>query len=311
MFLCLTRLAPAICEEIRWHTCDSGSKCVVIESMDTLPNELVTFGAAALATYSGGSFLLSRLPSDNIALDPRSEVRYLLSSAMRTPCHFEKFAQGLVPQGEPPPDILKAIAAAVRRVLGGRAYIQLVGSATKRKHFGESDHDYHIRVPDGWFASAQPVTRMQMLQIEESLDGGEIDAKMGFSALIVHYQHGNTCGSIDVAPFDGDVAPFGNFLGRRAVLPAGVQAGDRHDMRRQNAARVLKWVALKLDWKLRSLYLEYVLRHVDELDLQTDRSGLRLFKKAMLQFQLRWPRDFWPPEMLQQLRSHRCHDPKP
>ena len=137
---------------------DSGSKCVVIESMDTLPNELVTFGAAALATYSGGSFLLSRLPSDNIALDPRSEVRYLLSSAMRTPCHFEKFAQGLVPQGEPPPDILKAIAAAVRRVLGGRAYIQLVGSATKRKHFGESDHDYHIRVPDGWFASAQPVT---------------------------------------------------------------------------------------------------------------------------------------------------------
>ena len=205
---------------------------------------MIPVGVADAGAYLVGSWLFSGHEED--MEDLRSELSY----ALRSPGHFQQFVQGLVPH-RVPADVLGAIEAAVRQVLAGQAYLKLEGSAKKHTNITGSDHDYHIRVPDGWFRSAEPVTRKQMEQIAAILQliWPKLEADMGPTALKVRYQHGNICGSIDLARLNGNY-----FRGHVVVEPAD---GDFfNNIRRQNAARALKFVAHKLKWGLKSYRLE-------------------------------------------------------
>ena len=266
--------------------------------MEALPPQLIPVGVAVAGAYLVVSWLFSGHEED--MEDLRSELSY----ALRSPGHFQQFVQGLVPH-RVPADVLGAIEAAVRQVLGGQAYLKLEGSAKKHTNITGSDHDYHIRVPDGWFRSAERVTRDQMEQIADVLDGApsqligaELEADMGPTALKVRYQHGNICGSIDLVPLNGD------YFDRHVV----VEPADRdffNNIRRQNAARALKFVAHKLKWGLKSYRLERAVVE-SEWDVgvipEHDPHGLLLFKKAMRKYEHRWPRS-WPEEVRQALYS--------
>ena len=118
---------------------------LVAQALQALPPQLIPIGVAAAGAYLVGSWLCS---SDTD--DLRSELSY----ALRSPGHFQQFVQELVPH-RVPSDVLKFIEAVVRGRLGGQAYLKLEGSAKKHTNIRGSDHDCHVRVPDGWFRSAR------------------------------------------------------------------------------------------------------------------------------------------------------------
>ncbi|CAE7203863.1 ctnA [Symbiodinium sp. CCMP2592] len=239
---------------------------------------------------ASGSLLGSGLSSSH---EDMEDLISKLRDALRSPGDFQQFVQGLVPQGVPS-DILKYIEAAVRDVLGGQAYLKLEGSAKKHTNIAGSDHDYHIRMPD---PRLELVTRDQMEQIRGILNASshligssKLEADMGPTALKVRYQHGNICGSIDIVPFKSDY-----FDERVIVEPADQDFFN--NIRRQNAARTLKFVAHKLEWGQKSYDLERYVVECDRLFPQTDPHGLQLFKKAMQKYEHLWPHD-WPQELL-------------
>ncbi|CAE7270979.1 unnamed protein product [Symbiodinium sp. CCMP2456] len=144
-------------------------------------------GVAVVGAYLVRSWLFSGHKENT------EDLRSELSDALRSPGYFQQFVQGLVPH-RVPSDALELIEAVVREVLGGQACLKLEGSAKKHTNITGSDHDYHIRVPDGWFSSAEPVTRNQMEQIRDILNAnsqwewGKLEADMGPTALKVRYQ---------------------------------------------------------------------------------------------------------------------------
>ena len=201
--------------------------------------------------------------------------------ALESQGQFQQFVQSLVPR-DVPPDVVFIIKWAVQEVLGEAAYIELQGSARKHTNVEPfSDHDYHIKMP-----SRCPVTRSQMEDIAEqmktclgpepSLEDLSLEANMTQTALKVKYCQYYVCGSIDLVPLNG------NYFESWVV----VEPADRDfykNIRRQNAARALKYVAGFSNWDVKSYDLERAVVKLDqEVPISEDPHGLLLFKVAMI-----------------------------
>ena len=249
--------------------------------MEAVPPQLIPIAVAVLGVWAVSQWLSS---------GGRDETR--LIKALESQGQFQHFVQSLVPRNKPPGTVVKFITKAVRDVLGGQAYIELQGSARKRTNVVQfSDHDYHIKMPGGWFRSAEPVTSVQMRDIERRVnmraqdDGLHVEAMMARTALKVRYCDEDVCGSIDLVPING------NYFDRGVVVEPA-DSDFHNNIPRQNAARASKFVSRCWNWRIKSYDLERAVVRLDnKRAIFNDRHGLKLFKAAMHKYGPHWPRD--------------------
>mmetsp|Transcript_55253 Transcript_55253/g.103795 ORF Transcript_55253/g.103795 Transcript_55253/m.103795 type:complete len:270 (+) Transcript_55253:70-879(+) len=206
---------------------------------------------------------------------PHNQQMDLLRIGLVSQGQFKQLAQRLVPSQRPPPELIDDISEAVQRVLGESAQVEEQGSVKKHTNIIGSDFEYHITIPAGWFMGAPEVTLQQMCQVQAFLQSKGISAMMGPAALKVRYTEGRLEGSVDIVP------QTGSYFDPNVVVEPGTDE-FHNDIRRQNAARVLKyWVRIVQGHHVRSHNVEQLVLSTDSCSgCREDTHGLNLFRRA-------------------------------
>jgi len=191
---------------------------------------------------------------------------------------FQQYAQSLKPRNGPPAELVAGITDTARRIFSDRARLTRAGSTKKHTDIIGSDFDYHLVTP------GRDVGRHDMESLERTLCRSGNDAKMGPTALKVRFLDADRMeGSLDIVPRSG------TYLDDGGVVVEPASPAFYNDIRRQNAARALKYyVKHLLNVHVRSYELEmavlaedslpFVVVNGQRLPRNADPHGLYLFK---------------------------------